>query len=112
MEELKIGDLVETCEFLPGFITSIDIDNDTVEVFIPGKHDFNSDSNNVGLHSIKHCGVHKIDSEYAMKLFLIGEARLKKLWGEASRDNLIWEEKVDKEYKQITKHLKIKIKCN
>ena len=111
MEELKIGDLVETCQFLPGFITSIN--GDDVEVFIPGKHDFNSNFNKVGNHSIKHCGVHKIDSEYAMKLFLIGEDRLKELWGEANPDNLTWEEIVDKEYNRLlTKHLNTKIKCN
>ena len=103
MENLKIGDLVETCQFLPGFITSIDIDNDTVEVFIPGKHDFNSNSNKVGNHSIKHCGVHKIDSEYAMKLFLIGEARLKELWfsEDSSLENITWEEIVHNEYLKL-----------
>lgn len=97
MEKLKVGDLVETCQFLPGFITSID--GDDVEVFIPGKHDFNSDNNKAGLHSIKHCGVHKIDSEYAMKLFLIGEARLKELW--ESKDNSYWDEIVDREYNKL-----------
>ena len=103
MEKLKIGDLVETCQFLPGFITSIDIDNDTVEVFIPGKHDFNGNFNKVGNHSIKHCGVHKIDPEYAMKLFLIGESRLKELWGEENLDNLTWEEIVHNEYLNLIK---------
>ena len=42
MEELKIGDLVETCQFLPGFITSIN--GDDVEVFIPSIHDFNNNT--------------------------------------------------------------------
>ena len=97
MEKLKIGDLVETCKFLPGFITSID--GDDVEVFIPGKHDFSSEFNKGGRHSIKHCGVHKIDSEYAMKLFLIGEARLKELW--ESEDNSYWEELVEREYNKL-----------
>ena len=99
MENLKVGDLVETCQFLPGFVTSID--GDYVEVFVPGKHDFNNKFNKVSLHSIKHCGVHKIDSEYAMKLFLIGEARLKELW--FSEDNSYWEEMVDKEYNKLIK---------
>lgn len=35
MEELKIGDLVETCAMHPGFITSIN--GDTVTVFVPTK---------------------------------------------------------------------------
>ena len=78
MEQLKVGDLVETCQFLPGFVTSIN--GDDVTVFIPGKHDFNNPINKGGSHSIKHCGVHKIDTEYAMKLFLIGEEKLNLLW--------------------------------
>ena len=101
MEELKIGDLVETCQFLPGFITSID--GDDVEVFIPGIHDFNNKVNETGTHSIKHCGVHKIDSEYAMKLFLIGENRLKELWMEENPNNFTWEEKVHNEYLKLIK---------
>ena len=105
MNKLKVGDLVETCEFLPGFVISID--RDDVEVFVPGKHDFNSDNNKAGLHSIEHCGVYKIDSEYAMKLFLIGEKRLKELW--FSKDNSYWDEIVDREYsKLITKDNKVK----
>ena len=99
MENLKVGDLVETCQFLPGFITSIDGDN--VEVFIPGKHDFSSNNNKAALHSIKHCGVHKINSEYAMKLFLIGETRLKELWG--TDDNSYWDEIVNDEYNKLIK---------
>lgn len=101
MEELKIGDLVETCQFLPGFITSIN--GDDVEVFIPGIHDFNSYFNRGGTHSIKHCGVHKIDSEYAMKLFLIGEDRLKELWEDEKPDNFTWEEIVHNEYLKLIK---------
>jgi hypothetical protein len=99
MGKLKVGDLVETCQFLPGFVISID--GDDVEVFVPGKNDFNS-ANKAGLHSIKHCGVHKIDSEYAMKLFLIGETRLKELWG--MEDNSYWEDIVDKEYNKLMKN--------
>lgn len=101
MEKFKIGDLVETCQFLPGFITSID--GDDVEVFIPGKHDFNSQFNKTGSHSIKHCGVHKIDSEYAMKLFLIGEDRLKELWEDEKWGDATWEEIVHNEYLKLIK---------
>ena len=101
MDELKIGDLVETCKFLPGFIT--EIDGDDVVVFIPGKHDFSNPTNRGGCHSIKHCGVHKIDSKYAMKLFLIGEARLEELWNseDPSFENITWEEIVENEYKKL-----------
>jgi phosphosulfolactate synthase (CoM biosynthesis protein A) len=101
MEKLKIGDLVETCQFLPGFITSID--GDDVEVFIPGIHDFNIYFNRGGTHSIKHCGVHKIDSEYAMKLFLIGEDRLKELWNDQNSENFTWEKIVHNEYLKLIK---------
>ena len=101
MDELKIGDLVETCKFLPGFIT--EIDGDDVVVFIPGKHDFSNQINRGGHHSIKHCGVHKIDSKYAMKLFLIGEERLKELWTseDPSLENITWEEIVENEYNKL-----------
>ena len=100
MEKLKIGDLVETCQFLPGFIT--EINGDDVVVFIPGKHDSINSINKGGCHSIKHCGVHKIDSEYAMKLFLIGEVRLKELWENPSIENITWEEVVENEYNKLT----------
>lgn len=103
MEKLKIGDLVETCQFLPGFITSID--GDDVEVFIPGKHDFSNNFNRGGTCSIKHCGVHKIDSEYAMKLFLIGERRIEELWCEENPNDLTWEERVHNEYLKLIKKL-------
>ena len=101
MEQLKVGDLVETCQFLPGFITSID--GDDITVFIPGKHDFSDPCNKGGCHSIKHCGVHKIDTEYAMKLFLIGETKLKDLWlsDDPSLKNYTWEEIVNNEYLKI-----------
>lgn len=96
MEELKIGDLVETCQFLPGFITSIN--GDDVSVFIPGKHGYLDMG---GSHSIKHCGVHKIDSEYAMKLFLIGESRLRELWNNEDMKEVSWEEIVNDEYTKL-----------
>ena len=100
MEKLKVGDLVETCQWLPGFITSIN--GNDVTVFIPGKHDFSNNCNKGGSHSIKHCGVHKIDSEYAMKLFLIGEKRLEELWIKSDSD-LTWEEIVNNEYNKLIK---------
>lgn len=99
MEQLKVGDLVETCQFLPGFVTSIS--GDDVTVFIPGKHDFNNPINKCGCHSIKHCGVHKIDAEYAMKLFLIGEERLKELWDDSSLKDHTWEDIVNNEFLKI-----------
>jgi hypothetical protein len=91
MEQFKVGDLVETCQFLPGFIT----------VFIPSKHDLNNQINKGGCHSIKHCGVHKIDTEYAMKLFLIGEERLKELWNNPSLKDCTWEDIVNNEFLEI-----------
>ena len=101
MEQLKVGDLVETCQFLPGFITGIY--GDEITVFIPGKHDFSNPINRHGCHSIKHCGVHKINTEYAMKLFLIGEDRLKELWNDPSLKDCTWEEIVHNEFVKIIK---------
>ena len=99
-EELKIGDLVETCQMHPGFITSIN--GDDVEVFIPTKlNDYASIYG--GLHSIKNCGVHKISSEYAMMLFSFTEEELKELY-EINRGKN-WEEIVRFEYNKKLKKL-------
>ena len=62
---------------------------------------FSNPINRYGCHSIKHCGVHKIDTEYAMKLFLIGEERLKELWNDPSLKDCTWEEIINNEYLKI-----------
>ena len=95
-EELKIGDLVETCDMHPGFITSIDGDN--VTVFVPTKL---QDYCNIygGNHSIRNCGIHKISSEYAMMLFSFTKDELTKLWEETEHKES-WEDIVRKAYRE------------
>lgn len=94
MEELKIGDLVETCAKHPGFITSIDGDN--VSVFVPTKLQVYCDIHG-GSHSIYHCGVHKISTEYAMMLFSFTEDELNKMYEEKDPTEP-WEDVVRKAY--------------
>lgn len=95
---LKIGDLVETCNYLPGFVTNFDGEgSDGVSVFIPGVHKHWKG----GHHSIYHCGVRKISEEYAMKLFVIGEDRLSELYDKGVTTGLTWEEVVNQEYEEL-----------
>lgn len=106
MEKLKVGDLVETCQMLPGFVTEIDDNQDGVSVFIPGVHKHWAG----GHHSITHCGVHKVDSKYAMMLFTIGDERLKTIYSDGAKTGLSWEEIVEQEYNEIVtenKHPKL-----
>lgn len=96
MENLKIGDLVETCAMHPGFVTSID-DDDDVTVFVPTKlaEYFTIHG---GHHSIKHCGVHKISTEYAMMLFSFTEKELTDMYTNADFENTTWEDIVRDAY--------------
>ena len=95
MENLKIGDLVETCKMHPGFITSID--GDDVTVFVPTKL-VNYSTIHGGCHSIKHCGVHKISTEYAMMLFSFTEKELYDMYTNANFENTTWEDIVRDAY--------------
>ena len=95
MENLKIGDLVEICTMHPGFITSIN--GDEVTVFVPTKL-ANYSTIHGGCHSIKHCGVHKISTEYAMMLFSFTEKELFDLYTNADLENTTWEDIVRDAY--------------
>ena len=90
--DYKVGDWVETCQFLPGIVQKINIRfnddpkydcfEDDVLIFYP--HYAFGDNNGKycggGCCSAKHCGVHKISPEYACKLMSLGKERLEKLW--------------------------------
>lgn len=94
---LAVGDLVETCTWLPGFIT--EINGDDAYVFIPGYHDSSCKSGSS--HSIKHCAVHKISGEFATKLFIIGEEKLKELWNDPNyEETKDWDDIVEEYYKK------------
>ena len=95
MENLKIGDLVEVCTMHPGFITSID--GDDVTVFVPTKLASYSTIHG-GCHSIKHCGVHKISTEYAMMLFSFTEKELYDMYTNVNLENTTWEDIVRDAY--------------
>ena len=112
--DYEVGDWVETCHLLPGIVQRItchyDSDPDMdcivegVEIFYPnyaieheGKYCGGSDC------SIDHCGVHKITPQYAMKLFSIGEKRLKELWNETIDSGCKWSEIVEEEFAKMYK---------
>ena len=77
-ETLKVGDLVETCHMLPGFIVYIDpSDSDEIEVQTIGVNGYKLGHG--GCHSVKHCGVHKISNTRAMCLVALGEKKLEEL---------------------------------
>lgn len=110
--DYEVGDWVETCHMLPGIVQKIncyyDDDPDMqcivegVEIFYP-HYAFKYPKKYWGGSecSIENCGVHKITPEYAIKLFSIGEERLKELW-ESNVDRK-WEEVVEEEFQRITK---------
>ena len=119
--DYKVGDWVETCNFLPGIVQKINIRfnddpkydcfEDDVLIFYP-HYAFSTKDNSKGKYcggsccSAKHCGVHKITPEYACKLMALGEDRLKALWDraiKASENNLdkTWSEYVEDEYNRV-----------
>lgn len=101
--DYKIGDWVETCDFLPGIVQTIDIEGDNVQVYYP-HYGFREDC--IGVYtgysncSIDCCGVHKITPEYAIKLMSLGRDILEKKWQELceSDEDFDWEQEVEKLY--------------
>ena len=85
-EKLKIGDLVETCQMIPGFVIWIDPNNsDEIEVQAFDRLD-KYQKGKGACHSVKHCGVHKISQFRAMCLNALGEEKLKELYEDESFD--------------------------
>ena len=74
-KHIEIGDLVETCNMLPGFVTQLDGDDDCRVITIGS-----GQSGAGGSHSLHNCGVHRISEKRAMSLVVIGEERLNKLY--------------------------------
>lgn len=99
--DYKVGDWVETCNFLPGIVQKINIRfnddpkydcfEDDVLIFYP-HYAFSTKDNDKCKYcggsccSAKHCGVHKITPEYACKLMSLGFERLEKLWDKAIKE--------------------------
>lgn len=88
--DYKVGDLVETCNMLPGIVQEINnyYDSrklmqcfvDDVVIFYPHETINNDNYQGGTCCSILNCGVHKISQEYAKILFAIGREMLEKLW--------------------------------
>ena len=93
--DLKVGDLVETCALIPGFIVWINPkDSDDIEVQAFDKlNDYISGHG--ACHSVKNCGVHKISQFRAMCLCALGEDMLYNLFNDPdfdyNDDNLLYQ---------------------
>jgi len=115
--DYKVGDWVETCNFLPGIVQSIDIGyvkrddyvKDVVEIFYPHMafdKKYNGKYCGGSICSADNCGIHKITSEYACKLMALGYDRLSNLWERACEywktdDKKAWKDFVEEEYKKV-----------
>lgn len=109
--DYKVGDWVESCHFLPGIVQKIDCyyDNmrqcivEDVEIFYPDYAIKHPGQYKGGSRcSISNCGVHKITSEYAMKLFSIGEKRLRELWeNNPDKEWKEWKEIIEEEFQKL-----------
>lgn len=95
--KFKIGDLVESCSMLPGFIESIESDGDNFTMYDPS-------TGNMSCHSVKNCGCKIITHEYAMMLWKLGDKKLRKLWEKHyckdKPDEISWNDAVTEEYKR------------
>ena len=80
--DIKLGDWVETCDMLPGIVRSIDLDRDDIDVVYPVQSLKVAPGLLGSCCSIHHCGVHKINPEWAIILYCVGEAYLKILYSE------------------------------
>lgn len=74
--DIRLGDWVETCKMLPGIVRSIDLGNDDIEIVFP-EQSIEVAPRLLGSGcSIHHCGVHKINPEWAIILYCVGEKYL------------------------------------
>jgi len=75
--DIKLGDWVETCDMLPGIVRSIDLDRDDIDVVYPVQSLKVAPELLRSCCSIHHCGVHKINPEWAIILYCVGEKYLR-----------------------------------
>ena len=80
--DIRLGDWVETCKMLPGIVRSIDLEKDDIEVVYPEQSLKDAPGLLGSCCSIRNCGVHKINPEWAIILCCVGEAYLKILYSE------------------------------
>lgn len=81
--DIKMGDWVLACRYLPGICRSIDLKSDDIEIVQPDLLTLDKEPTLPGMScSLHHCGVHKINPEWAMILFSVGERYLEILYFE------------------------------
>ena len=77
--DIKLGDWVETCKMLPGIVRSIK--EDDIEVAYP-EQSLEVPTLLGSICSIHHCGVHKINPEWAIILYCVGRKYLSIFYSE------------------------------
>lgn len=86
LNDIKIGDLVETCSCMPGFViwinprdpNEIEIQElDRIGIYSPGRG---------GLHDRLNCGINKISTEKAAYMCALGRNRVEELWQDKNFD--------------------------
>ena len=75
--DIKMGDWVLACRYLPGICRSINLERDDIEIVQPDIVLRDDKPKLPGMScSLRNCGVHKINPEWAMILFSVGEKYL------------------------------------
>lgn len=69
-KEIKLGDWVLSCKYLPGICKSISFKEDDIEIVYPEPR---MEPSLLGAScSLRNCGVHKINPEWAIIMFSVG----------------------------------------
>lgn len=77
-DQIKVGDLVETCSLMPGVVMTVNGDDITVRSL-----EYDNYPNPVfSGHDIKYCGIVKIDAEGVKQRLIIGKELLSKMHSE------------------------------
>ena len=75
--DIKMGDWVLACKFLPGICRSIDFKAGDIDIVQPDLLTLDKEPTLPGMScSLRNCGVHKINPEWAIILFSVGEKYL------------------------------------
>lgn len=86
-ENIKVGDLVETCSLMPGVVMKRR-DND-IEVRMLHLDGYEGDS--YSCHHIQYCGVVKLTAQQALNRLIVGEDKLTKIYSDRE-NNGTWEQ--------------------
>lgn len=103
MDEINVGDLVETCSFIPGFVVWVNPkDPHDIEVMSFNKLEQYTPGHGSG-HHVEHCGVHKISTKRAMLLCALGSKKLKELWEDTNFDYMS-DDALEGEFLKLREH--------